>query len=244
MNVWKIFDTIEEAVASSQRLPAPFSHWSLMNRHKFMRLMDKMRTSVSPELKLARGISKDVNRLLSEAQDQADEIVREAREKARQERDAMRVERENLLDTSEIVRAASKRAEEMEAAARLAAEDLEAQTRQRCVDVRRQADEYAGEIRRQADEYAREVRRQTDEYVVEMRRQLQQDTRGHETELEAYAVKLLSNMEHEIERALQVVRTHRQTVERRPQPQGAVADDDTAELMDARRVVAAASAVP
>lgn len=224
MNIWKIFDSIEEAVASSQRLPPPFNQWSLMNRHKFMRLMDKMRVSVSPELKLARGVSKDVNRLLSEAQDQADEIVREAREKAKQQIEEVRVEREALLDASEIVGEARKRAHEVEAAARAACDEASAQTQARCQEVRRQAEEYARDLRKKAED----------------------DARRHEVELEKYAIKLLSSMEHEMGRVLQIVRSHRQSVESAP---ASKADDDTlamapADLQGVRVAAAAVAVVP
>jgi hypothetical protein len=217
MNIFKIFDTIEEAVASSQRLPPPFSQWSLMNRHNFMRLMDKMRSSVSPELKQARAISKDVQRLLGEAQDQAETILREAKEKVQKQHDALRAERESLINATEVVQMARKRAEEIERAAQQAADDVELATRARCEELRREAEEYAATVRRRAEEEAR----------------------IHEAELERYAVKLLSSMEQELGRAVQVVRSHRQSLET---PASKKEEEDTVTLEPAQvqRVVAGA----
>ena len=217
MNIFKIFDTIEEAVASSQRCPPPFSQWSIINRHNFMRLMDKMRSSVSPEVKQARAISKDVQRLLSEAQDQATQIVGEAKEQAKKQHDAIRAERESIINATEVVALARKRAEEIEGAARQAADEMEAQTRARCQELRREADEYARQVRRKAD----------------------QDARVHEAELERYAVKLLEGMERELGRAMQIVRANRQQVASRSEAESA--DDDTLTLdpSDVRKVVAA-----
>jgi len=218
MNIFKIFDTIEEAVSSSQRLPPPFSQWSIINRHGFMRLMDKMRSSVSPELKQARAISKDVQRLLAEAQDQADQILAEAREQVKKQHDAVRVERENIINATEVVQIARKRAEEIEQAARQSAEDMEAQTRARCMDIKREADEYARQVRRKAE----------------------QEARAHESELEQYAVKMLEGMERELGRAQAVVRANRQSLQSRGQEISSQDDTLTIEPAQAQRVAAAA----
>lgn len=217
MNIFKIFDTIEEAVGSSQRLPAPFSQWSIINRHNFMRLMDKMRSSVSPELKSARDVNKNMQRLLTEAQDQANQIVDKAKENARQQHEAVRAERESIINATEVVQLARKRAEEIENAARHAADEIDAQTRARCQELRREAEEYARQVRRKAE----------------------QDARTHEAELERYAVKLLEGMERELGRAMQIVRSNRQQVVSRNE--GADPEEDTATLEPAlvRQVVAA-----
>lgn len=217
MNIFKIFDSIEEAVASSQRLPPPFSQWSIINRHNFMRLMDKMRSSVSPELKQARAISKDVQRLLGEAQDQASQIVTDAKEHAKKQHDAIKVERESIINATEVVQLARKRAEEIENAARHAADEIDAQTRARCQELRRDAEEYARQVRRKAE----------------------QDARVHEAELERYAVKLLEGMERELGRALQIVRANRQQVASRNDGDGADEDTVTLEPAMVRQIVAA-----
>lgn len=219
MNIFKIFDSIEEAVASSQRLPAPFSQWSIINRHNFMRLMDKMRSSVSPELKQARAMSKDVQRLLGEAQDQAHHIVEEAREQARKQLETVRAERESIINATEVVQSARRRAEEIESEARHLAEEHEAQTRARCQDLRREADEYARQVRRKAE----------------------QDARVHEAELERYAVKLLEGMESELGRALQIVRANRAQVVSRAQTEDEPEDTLTLEPAQVSQVVAAAA---
>ncbi len=224
MNIWKILDQIENAVSSSQRLPAPFSHWTLVNRHNFNRLMEKMRTGVPTELRYARAVNKDVQRLISEAQEQADQILLQAREQAKQASEGSRTERELLVNGTEIVQKARKKAQEIEEAARAAAEDLEAQTRARCLELRRQAEEYARDLRLRAEK----------------------DVTLHEEEIGRYAIRLLSGMEVEIGRALQLVRAHREDVETRQKESttSEAADEVTVtiEPEETRRLISVAAA--
>jgi len=192
MSIYKILETIESAVFSAQRLPWPCNEWSVIHRHNFLRLLDKMRQSVPEELKQARAVSKESQRILAEAQEAAQELLDKAREQARAMVESARAEREALLNTTDVVTQAREKADELERVARTRAEQVEAQTRVRCQELREKAEAYAEEVKQKAHE----------------------ETRRNEGEIDAYAARTLASLERELTRAADVVRSHREMVER------------------------------
>ena len=191
MNIFKIFDTIEEIVFSSQRLPWPFAQWSIINRQHFLRMLDKMRHSVPEEMKHAREVTREVDRLLAEAHDRAESVISDARTQASARLETAREERERLINATEVVQTARTRATEIEEAARVQARDLEKATRQRCQ-----------EIRERAEEEARRV-------VVAARAEADRC----EQELDDWGVRRLAELEREVDRALGVIRKQRRQIE-------------------------------
>ncbi|MBM3465677.1 MAG: hypothetical protein FJX76_26600 [Armatimonadetes bacterium] len=223
MNIFKILETIETAVYSSQRLPWPCNEWSLIHRHNFLRLLDKMRQSVPEELKHARAVSKETQRLLAEAQESSNELIEKAREQAKQILDGARAEREHMLNATDIVTSARERAEELERVARGRADQLETQTRTRCQELRAQAEAYAEQTRVQAEANAEETRVHAEAYAAEVRRRAEEAASKTEHEIDAYGLRLLTQIEREVGRALDVVKSHRQALERpRDEEPGAV----------------------
>ena len=194
MNIFKIFDTIEEIVFSSQRLPWPFTQWSVLNRQNFMRMLDKMRHSVPEEMKTAREVTREADRLLAEAHDRAEAAVAEARSEATSRLEAARDERERLINATEVVQTARARAVEVEEAARIQVREMEKMARARCQEMRERAE---AEARRVVEEARAEAHR-------------------CEQELDAWVVRRLADVERELERALTVMRTHRRQVEQTP----------------------------
>lgn len=194
MNIFKIFDTIEEIVFSSQRMPWPFGQWSVINRQNFLRMLDKMRHSVPEEMKHAREVTREVDRLLAEAHDRSEAIVAEARTLGASRLEEARNEREQLINVTEVVKTARVKAAELEEAARTQARDMEKAARVRCQEMREQAEE--------------EARRVVAEARAEARR--------CEKELDAWVVRRLIEVERDLERALNLMRTHRHQVEQNP----------------------------
>ncbi len=214
MNIFKILETIESAVYSSQRMPWPFNEWSLIHRHNFLRLLDKMRQSVPEEVKQARAVSKEAQRLVQDAQQTAQEILETAREQAKSMGEAARVEREGVLNATDVVREARAVAEELERTARTRAEQLEGQTRARCHEVRATAEAHAVEIRRKADAYALATRETAETESRAMLEAARAQSGSAEDEIDAYALRILSLVERDLGRALDVVKSNRELVQR------------------------------
>ena len=194
MNIFKIFDTIEEIVFSSQRMPWPFGQWSVINRQNFLRMLDKMRHSVPEEMKHAREVTRESDRLLADAHDRAEATVAEARTQAASRLETARDERERLINATEVVQTARVKAAEVEEVARVQAREMEKMARARCQELREKAE---GEARRvMAEAHA--------------------DARRCEQELDAWVVRRLVEVERDLERALNLMRTHRRQVEQNP----------------------------
>ena len=107
-----------DLVSSARSMP--FSAHALVERDELLDLLEALRSGLPRELREARRILEERDRLLGEARHQASEVTSAAKARA-----------ERLLARSDLVRAAERRAEEVRAAA-------EADASRRC----READAY------------------------------------------------------------------------------------------------------
>ncbi len=118
MDILHLVDRLEELLNQSR--PLWFTHNVIVDEDRMLDLIDQMRVAIPEEVKKAQQLTAQRDRLLAQAQEEANRTIAIAREKG-----------EQLVERDAIVQAAQSRAEQIVAQARV---DVE--------KVRREADEY------------------------------------------------------------------------------------------------------
>lgn len=118
MDILHLVDRLEELFNESR--PIWFTHSVAMDEDRLMDLIDQMRVSIPEEIKKAQQIMAQRDRYIAQAQEEANRIVSQAREK-----------HEQLTDREPVTQAAQTRADQIIAQARVEAER-----------TRHEADEY------------------------------------------------------------------------------------------------------
>ena len=93
MDIFARLDKLEDFIANSKRVPLSSS--VMVNEAEFYDLLDDIRATLPNELKQARVISKDRDRILSEAQRKEEELLESAEKRA-----------EDLVQQTEIIKQA------------------------------------------------------------------------------------------------------------------------------------------
>lgn len=114
-----LLDRLESLVSGGARVP--LTSRSIVDEQEFIELLDQIRASIPEEVRQAKRVSQEREKVILQAQAEADKIINTARDQAAQ-----------LLDQNEMVRAAQDHAQQ-----------LVDEAVQRAEDVRRGADEYA-----------------------------------------------------------------------------------------------------
>ncbi len=119
MDILHLVDRLEELFNESR--PIWFTRSVVINEDKFLDIIDQMRVSIPDEIKKAQQLLNQKDRILAQAQEEANRTIQLAREKG-----------EQIVEKDGIVQAAQARSEQIVAQARNEGEI-----------VRRDADEYA-----------------------------------------------------------------------------------------------------
>ncbi len=118
MDILHLVDRLEELFNNSRQLP--FTRSILVDEELFLQIIDQMRIAIPEEVKKAQQVLAQRDRILAQAQEEANRTVQLAKQRA-----------EDQVDRDAIVKGAQARAEQIIAQARLDAEE-----------IRRDADEY------------------------------------------------------------------------------------------------------
>jgi cell division septum initiation protein DivIVA len=119
MDILHLIDRLEEILNDSRAIP--FTHNVVVDEDKVLDLIDQMRVAIPEEVKKSQQLLAQRDRLLAQAQEEANRTLALAREKS-----------EQLVERDAIVQAASARADQIVAQAKA---DIE--------NTRRDADDYA-----------------------------------------------------------------------------------------------------
>lgn len=119
MDILHLVDRLEELFNESRSVP--FTHNVIIDEDRMLDIIDQMRVSIPDEIKKAQQLIAQRDRMLAQAQEEANRTIMLAREKGKQ-----------IVDQDEIVLASQKKADQIIEQARMESE----QTRQ-------EADEYA-----------------------------------------------------------------------------------------------------
>jgi cell division septum initiation protein DivIVA len=124
MDILQMIDRLEELLNESR--PLPFTHNVIVDEDRMLDLIDQMRVSIPEEVKKAQQLMAQRDRLIAQAQEEANRTVSLARDRSTE-----------LVERDQVVQAAYSQAEQIKAQA---ISDGDA--------IRREADEYVLETLR------------------------------------------------------------------------------------------------
>jgi cell division septum initiation protein DivIVA len=122
VDVLQLIDRLEQLVSAGTRLP--LSSRTMIDEQGFLDIIDQLRVSVPEEMKQARRFSQERERVMQQAEAEADKIISAAQERATL-----------MLQDNDVVRRADEEARRL-----LAEADREVE------EIRRGADQYALEV--------------------------------------------------------------------------------------------------
>lgn len=112
MDILHLVDRLEELFNNSK--PIPLSHSVVVDENSFMDIIDQMRISIPEEIKKAQQIISQKDRILAQAQEEANRTVSIAREKS-----------ERMVEKSDIYQSAQTKADDITRQAKLDAEQAQ-----------------------------------------------------------------------------------------------------------------------
>ena len=104
MDILQMIDRLEELLNESR--PLPFTHNVIVDEDRMLDLIDQMRVSIPDEVKKAQQLLAQRDRLLAQAQEEANRTIAIAREKSDQ-----------LIERDQVVQTAYTQAEQIKARA-------------------------------------------------------------------------------------------------------------------------------
>jgi hypothetical protein len=122
MDILHLVDRLEELFNDSR--PIPFTHNVIVDEDRMLDLIDQMRVAIPEEVKKAQQLLAQRDRLLAQAQEEANRTIALAREKSEQ-----LVERDSISESARV------RAEEIEAQAYAEAEAIRHEADQYVIDT-------------------------------------------------------------------------------------------------------------
>ncbi|MEZ0396051.1 MAG: hypothetical protein ABWK53_06445 [Anaerolineales bacterium] len=111
MDILHLVDRLEELLNESR--PIPLTHNVIVDEDKFLDIIDQMRISIPEEIKKAQQIAAQRDRVMAQAQEEANRTLQLAREKA-----------EQLVNKDQIAQEAQRRASQIIDQARMDAENI------------------------------------------------------------------------------------------------------------------------
>jgi hypothetical protein len=141
MDILYLVDRLENLIAGSRRMP--LVNQIIIKEGDILNIVDQMRTSIPDEIKQARRIIQEKERILAQAQADASALLARARE-----------ETERAMNREGLLRAAETRSQEL-------VHQAEAQAK----EVVRQAEEHNDQLKVDADSYVTETLRNLKEHL-------------------------------------------------------------------------------
>lgn len=122
MDILHLIDRLEELFNNSR--PIPLTHNVIVDEDKFLDIIDQMRISVPEEVKKAQQVFSQKDRVMAQAQEEANRTLQLARETA-----------EGLVDKESLVQDAQRRASQIIEQARTEAENIKIGADQYAIDA-------------------------------------------------------------------------------------------------------------
>lgn len=142
MDILYLVDHLENLIASSRRMP--LVNQILIKEGDILNIVDQMRTSIPDEIKQARRIIQEKERILAQAQADATTLLSRARE-----------ETERAMNREGLLRAAEARSQE-----------LVRQAEEQAQSVVEQAEEHSEHLKNDADNYVAETLRNLKDHLA------------------------------------------------------------------------------
>ncbi len=142
MDILYLVDRLDNLIASSHRMP--LVNQILIKEGDILNIVDQMRTSIPDEIKQARRIIQEKERILAQAQADATTLLTRARE-----------ETERAMNREGLLRAAEARSQE-----------LVRQAEEQAHSVTEQAEEHGEQLKNEADNYVAETLRNLKDHLA------------------------------------------------------------------------------
>ncbi|MFP4497682.1 MAG: hypothetical protein ACLFQV_05675 [Vulcanimicrobiota bacterium] len=166
MRIFHVLEKIENAIYHSRKIP--WSDYVLVKKDKILNLIEKTRQSLPKDMKQARWVTMEKQRIEKDAQQKATQVVHESERRAQELLKQAEEEKKKILDQEEIVILAKERAgkivfdaeqeaKDMVQEARLKSEQLEKNARNKALSITMKAREDAEMTREGADSYALKI---------------------------------------------------------------------------------------
>ncbi|MCE1245632.1 MAG: hypothetical protein LWY06_03190 [Firmicutes bacterium] len=163
MRIYHVLEKIENAVYNSPKIP--WTNYALIRKDKILNLIEKTRNDLPEEMKRARWVSQENQRIIQESQVKAGEIVREAENRSKDLLRDAREESRRLLDKEAIVINAKNRADEILAASKAEAEAMLNAAREKSTELYKKAEMTATDVTYRANMEAKRTRKSAEDYV-------------------------------------------------------------------------------
>ncbi|MCX6037497.1 MAG: hypothetical protein NTW99_06355 [Chloroflexi bacterium] len=122
MDILQLIDRLEELFNNSR--PIPLTHNVIVDENKFLDIIDQMRISVPEEVKKAQQVFSQKDRMMAQAQEEANRTLQLAREKA-----------DELVGKEGLVQDAQRRAGQIIDQSRMEAENIKTDADQYTLDA-------------------------------------------------------------------------------------------------------------
>jgi cell division septum initiation protein DivIVA len=179
MDILYLVDRLENLISSSKKMP--LSNSLLVKESEILKIIEVMRTSIPDEIKQARRIIQEKERLLAQAQADASTLLARARE-----------ETERVMNREGLLRAAEARSQELLREATGHAQEIVHQAQEHAEQRKLGADAYAAETLRNLREHLLAIETEVSRHVLSIEKGLEslgiprdahdQDDRGREDE--------------------------------------------------------------
>ncbi len=171
MDILYLVDRLENLIASSRRMP--LVNQIIVKEADILSIIDQLRTSVPEEIKQARRVIQEKERILGQANADATALLTRARE-----------ESERVMNREGLLRAAEERSQEL---VRRASEHAH--------NVVRQAEEHTEQLQAEADSYAAETLRNLKEHLLSIETEVGRTIMSIEKGLESLETPLEADVE-------------------------------------------------
>jgi cell division septum initiation protein DivIVA len=198
MSVYRALDRLETFICNSTKLP--FDNM-VIKRDKILGLIEKIRNSLPEEIKQARWISKENQRILQEAQEKADKIILENQDRAKQILKDASEEGLRLTNDHEVVVHARDKAQEILRMAEEKAKEITGQAEARTLEIIKKTESQASRLREEVEHS-----------TTSLRNEVTAQTQLMKKEAEEFVTKVFIGIEREISRTLTLVQKARQQV--------------------------------
>jgi vacuolar-type H+-ATPase subunit H len=135
VNIFTVIESLQREVSESKPLPWPLQQKSLVDRDRLLRILETTRQNLPEEVKQARWISRERERIAQETTTRADQMVKEAQNRSLQ----------ILQEAEQQLRTMTSRDEQVHRA-RLQAEEILGEARQQADELKQEAEHYAFQI--------------------------------------------------------------------------------------------------
>jgi len=173
MKIYHVLEKIENAVYNSRKVP--MTNYSLIRQDKILNLIEKTRNNLPEEMKRARWVSKENQRIIQESQVKAGEIVREAENRSKELMREAKEESRKLLDKEAIVVDAKSRADEILTKTKTEAESILILAREKSEEMLKKAEMTSTDLAYRSSREASYVKKGADEYAIKILTRLESE---------------------------------------------------------------------